>query len=418
MQNRGFIRSASEELDALIQKRLKRLKSDKFILSVYFGRNTSKQYDDLAEELSKLFPAPLLRAYFVCHKDHWELSKLTPIAIGDIPDSHISAVNEFANQYFNVKRHRLNNAQRQEYSMAILTNEKDEAPPSNAKALKKFITLGKKIGLAVEMITPKDLSRVPAFDALFIREDTNVYHHTYRFATLAEAEGVAVIDSPESILRCSNKVFLAELLRMNNIATPRTAILSKNSASKMIKDFEFPIVIKLPDSSSSRGVGKANSEEELVLKTKELFKHSDLLIVQEYTPTDYDWRIGILDGEALFACKYFMAKGHWQIYNWSASQKKTKEGDHLTVAIEDVPADVVKIALDATNLIGSGLYGVDIKIFNNKPIVIEVNENPNIDSGVEDQILGDELYLKILLAIRKRIEQRYEQVSQKFTIAI
>ena len=44
-----------------------------------------------------------------------------------------------------------------------------------------------------------------------------------------------------------------------------------------------------------------------------LLADSDLVIAQEFLPTAFDWRIGVLDGQALYACKYFMAKGHWQI---------------------------------------------------------------------------------------------------------
>jgi glutathione synthase/RimK-type ligase-like ATP-grasp enzyme len=39
-------------------------------------------------------------------------------------------------------------------------------------------------------------------------------------------------------------------------------------------------------------------------------------------------------------------------------------------------------------------------------LVIEINDNPNIDYGVEDKILGDSLYSKIMLSFLKRLESR------------
>jgi glutathione synthase/RimK-type ligase-like ATP-grasp enzyme len=48
--------------------------------------------------------------------------------------------------------------------------------------------------------------------------------------------------------------------------------------------------------------------------------------------------------------------------------------------------------LKATSLIGTGLYGVDMKEVDGKFYVIEINDNPNIDSGTEDKILKDKLY--------------------------
>ena len=37
-----------------------------------------------------------------------------------------------------------------------------------------------------------------------------------------------------------------------------------------------------------------------------------------------------------------------------------------------------------------GLFGVDLKEVDGKACLIEVNECPNIDHGVEDQVLGDD----------------------------
>ena len=56
--------------------------------------------------------------------------------------------------------------------------------------------------------------------------------------------------------------------------------------------------------------------------------------------------------------------------------------------------------------IGRGLFGIDIKLVDCKPIVIEINENPNIDEGVEDFGEGDVVYRKIIDAFLRRIAER------------
>ena len=61
---------------------------------------------------------------------------------------------------------------------------------------------------------------------MWIRENTNIDHHTFRFAKRAEQEGLPVIDDPNSIIRCTNKVYLAELLHGNGVPTPKTVIIS------------------------------------------------------------------------------------------------------------------------------------------------------------------------------------------------
>ena len=43
---------------------------------------------------------------------------------------------------------------------------------------------------------------------------------------------------------------------------------------------------------------------------------SDLVIAQEFVPTSFDWRIGVLDGEPIFACQYRMARAHWQVVKY------------------------------------------------------------------------------------------------------
>ena len=60
--------------------------------------------------------------------------------------------------------------------------------------------------------------------------------------------------------------------------------------------------------------------------------------------------------------------------------------------------------MKAANAIGNGFYGVDIKQRGESVYVIEVNDNPNMDSGVEDVILGDAIYQQIIEELVRRVE--------------
>ena len=102
-----------------------------------------------------------------------------------------------------------------------------------------------------------------------------------------------------------------------------------------------------------------------------------------------------------------MSKGHWQIYNHKA-QGSEVNGLCETVAIEDVPPAVVKLAIDAASLIGDGLYGVDLKQTNERLVVIEVNDNPNLDAGIEDACIQDRLYDRILEEFIRRLELKHQ----------
>jgi len=133
-----------------------------------------------------------------------------------------------------------------------------------------------------------------------------------------------------------------------------------------------------------------------------MLKQSDLLVAQAYVPTDFDWRVGIFDRRPLYVCKYFMVKNHWQVIKRDSVGRK-EEGHFETMPVELAPASVVRTALKAANLIGDGLYGVDIKQIDRTCYVMEINDNPSIDSGIEDQVLKASLYERIMEVFLKRI---------------
>jgi glutathione synthase/RimK-type ligase-like ATP-grasp enzyme len=204
-------------------------------------------------------------------------------------------------------------------------------------------------------------------------------------------------------VRCSNKVFLHEVMTSKNIPVPKTELIDLKTARKLEKDLQFPVVLKVPDGSFSKGMARVGNLADYREAVHNFFKRSDLLLLQEYLPSDYDWRIGVLAGKPLFACRYFMAEGHWQIYNHGAKGKKKQTGKHETIAIGAVPKKVMDTALKAARLIGNGLYGVDLKENEHGVYVIEVNDNPNIDKGVEDTVEGDELYSRIIEHFEKMV---------------
>ena len=70
----------------------------------------------------------------------------------------------------------------------------------------------------------------------------------------------------------------------------------------------------------------------------------------------------------------------------------------------DAPAAVVETALQAANLIGDGFYGVDLKQVGDKVFVIEINDNPNIDHGIEDAAEKDQVWVELTRWFIDRLE--------------
>ena len=215
-----------------------------------------------------------------------------------------------------------------------------------------------------------------------------------------------VIDDTTSMIRCTNKVYLKEILENAGLPIPPTEVLDERS--NLAASFErlgSPVILKTPDGSFGAHMVKAKTLEEMKAGVAAMFKDTALIIAQAFMPTAYDWRIGVLGGEAIFACQYEMAKGHWQIIKHESDGKMT-EGGFKTFAVADAPAEVVDVAVRAARLIGDGLYGVDLKDTGNGVVVIEINDNPNMEWDVEGQVLKDELWKKVLTWFSKRLEKR------------
>ncbi|WP_419788313.1 GNAT family N-acetyltransferase [Pseudodesulfovibrio sp.] len=382
-----------------------------FEMTCILGQSPESEFNDLARKLFALFSIP----FFTITLDKqgtWKIKKIKLLKLKQVAKSHPDLLRDALTHYFVKKRYNRQRLRNYKYDLAILADCNEATPPSCPKALERFRSAAERAGFFVEFITKADHRRICEFDALFIRETTAMENHTYAMARHAYTEGLVVIDDPWSIMLCSNKVYLQERLAGAGVNQPRGWLLThKACPTSFLKTLPVPLVLKLPESSFSLGVFLVHTHEELEAKLEEMFKQTELVIAQEFLVSDYDWRIGVLDNKPLYACKYYMARNHWQIYNWQERGSAEEfSGRSETLPVEEAPAHVVKAAVTASSLIGNGLYGVDIKEINGKAYVIEVNDNPSIDAGIEDEYLGDELYDRIMRSIYNRIETERHQV--------
>ncbi len=372
---------------------------------VFFGQIEDPQLAHLARRCFELFRCPLLEVSLdrVEGSNAWKIAQLATLDPRDIDPARdslfLSALERFTRRTWRPAL--VMPAPRMD--LAILHDPRDPLPPSNAQALQNFIRVGRSMHMDVELIEKKDFARLTQFDALLIRETTAVDHHTFKFAKKAASAGMPVLDDPNSILRCTNKAFLAELLRDSTLGTPRTRLISRRSLPALADAIEFPVVLKVPDGAFSRSVKKAENWRQFQDIAQSMFKESEIILVQEFMYTAFDWRVGILAGEPLFVVRYFMSHDHWQILK-HGSDGQLEEGRTEAVAIADTPQAVLDAAIQCAKLVGQGLYGVDLKQHGSGVYVIEINDNPNIDAGIEDAILGDLLYRKLLEHLLRQFE--------------
>ena len=396
---------ALADLEETLARTIRRLAdppSASFRLLVCLGQADDSRFARFARQLFDLFRCPIIEV-FVRAGETWRIRKLAAVSIDELgkegKDQLAAAIQTFVRQPWKTPRAR----PEPRFTLGVLHDPREQLPPSDVASLRHFARIAEAQGLGVELITRKDYDRIPEFEALWIRETTNIDHHTFRFAKRAEQEGLPVIDDPASIIRCTNKVYLAELLQAHGVPAPRTVIISSPRDLQALEgQLGYPMVLKIPDGSFSRGVAKVEIRAELERMARGMLEDSDLILAQEYMYTTFDWRVGVLDGEPLFVSQYMMARKHWQIVRHNGGARPT-EGSARTPSLREAPEEVVKTGVRAARLIGRGLYGVDVKATERGVFVIEINDNPNLVHDVEDAAEKDEVWRRLAAWFMQRL---------------
>ncbi|HET8726834.1 MAG TPA: RimK family protein [Alphaproteobacteria bacterium] len=406
LRQKSLYANALPDLEEDLNRRVRKLSQPPegpFKLLVCFGDADDPRFAAFGRRVFDWFRTPILELK-VRYGEWLRITSIKPLSLTDLDDEQTAHFEAALDRYTRRSWQEPKSKTPAKYTLAVLHNPKEKMAPSSPRSFSRLTRVAETMGVDVELIEKKDFLRLAEYDALFIRETTAIDDHTYRFAKRAEQEGMPAIDDTTSILRCTNKVYLAELLMANKVPTPKTVVVdSVKALDKLEQEIAYPIVLKIPDGSFSRGVFKAKDRRELTQVTEALLEDSDVILAQEYMYTDYDWRVGVLDGEPLFVCQYLMAPKHWQIVRHMADGKYD-EGRFKTFAVEDAPPQVVEVAVKAARLIGDGLYGVDLKQNDKGVFVIEINDNPNLDAGVEDYVLKDELWRRLVGWFLKRLE--------------
>jgi glutathione synthase/RimK-type ligase-like ATP-grasp enzyme len=275
--------------------------------------------------------------------------------------------------------------------LGIFVNRQTLSSSEQLTALIKCRDVAESMGHTVEFIFPVDIKKIPKLDALFIRANTDPMNTTYVAARMASLYGIPVIDDPRSIRICADKVNMYMHLRKNGVSIPRTKFysrkdLSAESAKELFDDLGSPLVLKEPSTSFSVRVELARTVPDLMKTARRFFRLSDWIVAQEYIESRFDWRIGVLRGELLYACRYIIPSETFKIQ--ASVNGHIVYCDVESVPLGQVPPQVIDLGIRAGNAMGRGLYGVDIKESEGRLYVIEVNDNPSLEGG-EDAHYGD-----------------------------
>ncbi len=271
---------------------------------------------------------------------------------------------------------------RRQDKILIVTGGASALSPSCPGSIRSFQRALESVGVEGEIRDLKFADDTAA-DAAFLRTFTQVGGPAHRLAQRFERAGKPVLDRPASILRGCDKVHQAMILGRAGLPTPITRLVSSlghlDAAVRAIGN--WPIVVKDPAGAFCTGIEMADGPDSLAEAVMRRMAASGSAVLQEFVPTPFDWRIGVLDGQALFAARYWMAPGSWKIRE--EANGESRWGRAEGIALSAVPTVVLAVATTAARAMGPGLWGLDLKVGPAGPIIIEVNDNPNIDDDVE-----------------------------------
>lgn len=256
-------------------------------------------------------------------------------------------------------------------------------------ALMRFGQVAQRLGHRLDVLFRPDMYKIPTYDALFIRALTDPMNSAFIAARIASLHGLRVIDDPDSIVICCDKVNMYRHLQAAGVPMPETVFLREAEltlavARELLERMGSPLVLKASNSSFSMYVDRVTEPDAFVRLGKRYLRRSARVVAQKFLRSEFDWRVGILGGEVLYVARYLIPRKQWKILTYT-DKGKVISGRVEGVAVEKADPRLLDTALRAGAAIGGGLYGVDLKQVGDEYLVIEVNDNPTIAQGEEDQ---------------------------------
>ncbi len=195
-----------------------------------------------------------------------------------------------------------------------------------------------------------------------------------------DAFGVTMINRPEVIELCGDKLATNAAMAKAGVPTPRTAVaFTYDALLDLCNDFGFPVVMKPTIGSWGRMVSKINDTDalEAIIEHKEVLgghQHKVFYIQEFVKKPDRDLRIFVV-GEEVIAGIYRHSE-HW-ITNTA------RGGSASNCELTD---ELVKISLDAANAVGAGVHGgvvaVDLVESERGLLVVEINHTMEFRNSV------------------------------------
>ncbi|MGH6815570.1 MAG: 30S ribosomal protein S6--L-glutamate ligase [Hyphomicrobiaceae bacterium] len=217
---------------------------------------------------------------------------------------------------------------------------------------------------------------LPLYDAVIPRIGASVTHYGLAVLRQFEMQGVFPLNESVAIGRSRDKLRALQLLARKGIGLPVTAFAHKpRKAEDVIAEVGgAPVVVKLLEGTQGMGVILAETEAS-AKSIIEAFSAANInIMVQEYIreASGTDLRVFVVGRRVVAAMRRTGKAGDFR-------SNLHRGGRAEAIAIAPVEE---RMALNAAEIMGLNVCGVDMLRANRGPVVIEVNSSPGLE-GIE-----------------------------------
>ena len=216
----------------------------------------------------------------------------------------------------------------------------------------------KRRGVSYEILDPDKISTFnPGFEnelvwVCGIRQDSTQFE---KISALALSN--VVVNSPEAIATCASKVQTTARLINAGVPTPETIFTNSRDEVEAFLKRHGKVVYKPVYGFDGNGIYPMTRIDEL---------GDEPYYIQEYIINDCDYRVFVIDGEAVGAIRRSSDTFAHNIHQGGKGE-----------AVLEIPDEMAKISGDAARSIGIDYCGVDLLPYGDSYLVLEVNGTPN-----------------------------------------
>ncbi|HIJ98141.1 TPA: RimK family alpha-L-glutamate ligase [archaeon] len=190
-----------------------------------------------------------------------------------------------------------------------------------------------------------------------------------------EGMGIPLTANSLAVWKTRNKFVTLQECAKAGLRVPDTFLTYSQDLALMGMDkMHMPVVIKLLESSSGRGIMKAQNIIEVEGLTGTLKALDQLIFAQEYVNSPgVDYRVFVVGGEIIGAMKRKGRKGMWKA-NIAVGGRGYKI---------NLDSEKEEMALKTAEVLNTGVAGVDIIEDERGPMILEANITPGFEGLVK-----------------------------------